>query len=213
MAVGLRARARVRSSFSIRVTRVRGRQETSMHRLVRERRVRIAICLFASALACGGGSTQPAAATIQAEAGADQAVSSGALVTLNGNATTVPAGLPVTYAWSQVSGPAVTLSAATAKSPTFTAPTVASGQQPSALVFSLVASAGTATSAPSQVTITVSAARPPNADPVANAGPDQSIASASAVTLDGRGSFDPDGETLAFAWTSAPTNGVALTGA
>ncbi|HEY6808489.1 MAG TPA: hypothetical protein VI160_06845, partial [Gemmatimonadales bacterium] len=34
-----------------------------------------------------------------------------------------------------------------------------------------------------------------------------------AVTLDGTGSFDPDGETLTFAWTSAPANGVALAGA
>jgi hypothetical protein len=173
----------------------------------------MAICLLASALACGQGATQPATASVQAEAGPDQAVSSGALVTLDGSATTNPAGLPVTYAWSQVSGPPVTLSAATAKNPTFTAPAVAAGQQPSVLAFSLVASAGKAASAPSQVTVTVSPGRPPNADPVANAGRDQSVASAASVTLDGRGSFDPDGEAITYAWTPPSGAAVTLTGA
>jgi hypothetical protein len=184
-----------------------------MHGLVRERRVQIAICFLASGLACGQGATQPTATTVQAEAGPDQAVSSGALVTLDGSATTDPAGLPVTYSWSQVSGTAVTLSAATTKNPTFTAPTVASGQQPSALVFSLVAGSGKATSAPSQVTITVSPARPANAQPVAHAGADQSAASGAAVTLDGTGSFDPDGEAITFAWAQSSGTAVTLAGA
>jgi K319-like protein len=183
-----------------------------MQRSVREPRVHAAVCILAMALACGKGATAPATATIQAEAGPDQAVSSGAQVTLSATVSTDPAGLPVTYAWSQASGTTVTLSGATTKNPTFTAPAVASGQPASALVFSLVAGAGTATSAPSQVTITVSPGRPPNADPVANAGPDQSVGSAATVTLNGAGSFDPDGEPLTFTWTQSSGAPVILTG-
>jgi len=41
----------------------------------------------------------------------------------------------------------------------------------------------------------------PNHKPVANAGPDQTVAVLDTVTLDGSGSFDPDADTLSFAWT------------
>ncbi|HET7787855.1 MAG TPA: PKD domain-containing protein, partial [Myxococcales bacterium] len=185
-----------------------------MQRSVREPRVHTAVCILALALACGGKSTPaPATATIQAEAGPDQAVVSGALVTLGATVTTNPAGLAVSYAWSQVSGTAVTLSSTAEKNPTFTAPALPSGQRPSALVFSLVASASTATSAASSVTVTVSPAPAQHADPVANAGADQAVTSGAAVTLDGRGSVDPQGAPLTFAWTQSSGAAVALTGA
>jgi len=180
-----------------------------MHR--EQRRVHLTICFLAGALACGQGATHPV--TVQAEAGPDQAVSSGALVTLDSNATTDPAGLPVTFAWSQISGTAVTLSDAAAKNPTFTAPAVPFGQPPSALVFSVTATSGAASSAPSQSTVTVSPAPPPAAEPVANAGTDQSVVSAAAVTLDGRGSSDPQGEPLTFTWTQSSGPAVTLSGA
>ena len=58
-----------------------------------------------------------------ADAGPDQTVASGAPVTLDGSGSTDPdAGDTLNYAWSQTSGPAVTLSDPTAVSPTFTAP-------------------------------------------------------------------------------------------
>jgi hypothetical protein len=57
-----------------------------------------------------------------ANAGVNQIKNPGQLVTLNGNLSSDPAGLPLTFQWTQVSGPAVVLSSATAASPTFTAP-------------------------------------------------------------------------------------------
>ena len=58
-----------------------------------------------------------------ADAGLDQAVAEGALVTLDGSGSTDPEGEALSYAWSQTGGsPEVVLSDRAAASPTFTAP-------------------------------------------------------------------------------------------
>ena len=59
-----------------------------------------------------------------ANAGPNQPVNEGAPVTLNGSNSTDPEGQPLTFAWRQVAGPAVTLSNTAAVQPTFTAPAV-----------------------------------------------------------------------------------------
>jgi len=69
-----------------------------------------------------------------ANPGNDQVVNVDALGTLDGSASTDPDGhLPLSYAWAQISGIPVTLSSASAVSPTFTAPST-----PTLLLFSLV---------------------------------------------------------------------------
>ncbi|MBF9135301.1 hypothetical protein I0C86_41355 [Plantactinospora sp. S1510] len=88
-----------------------------------------------------------------ANAGPDQTVSPGATVTLTGLGSTDPDGTIAAYSWTKLSGPAVTLSSASAAQPTFTAPSTVSG---TTLTFGLtVTDDRSATSSQDTVTITV----------------------------------------------------------
>ena len=59
-----------------------------------------------------------------ADAGPDQTVNEGVEVTLDGSNSSDPDGSIATFAWTQTSGPAVTLSDASSPQPTFTTPNV-----------------------------------------------------------------------------------------
>ncbi len=88
-----------------------------------------------------------------ASAGANQSKNPGQLVTLDGSLSTDPnGGLPLTYQWTQVSGPAVILSSAAAVKPTFTAP--ASGT----LGFTLTVNNGFVSSVAALTTVTINTA-------------------------------------------------------
>jgi PKD repeat protein len=104
------------------------------------------------------------AASPTAQAGAPQTIQETTaaptpLVTLHGNGSTAPRGLPLTYHWSQTAGPLVVLSAndsAAAAQPTFTAPALAPGAASTVLNFTLVVTSSVgAISAPSFTTVTV----------------------------------------------------------
>lgn len=157
--------------------------------------------------------TSPADTPASSNAGADQTVASGAGVTLDGSASDAnDIGQPLTYAWTQSSGTAVSLTGATTSGPTFSAPTLAIGASDTTLVFSLVVNDGVADSSADTVSVTITA--PANTPATANAGPDQSVAAGAAVTLDGSGSSSNDsGQALTYAWTQTSGTTVALTGA
>jgi predicted outer membrane repeat protein len=136
-----------------------------------------------------------------AEAGPDQVVNEQTTVSLDGSASSDPDGDTITYLWQQVSGPTVSLTNDTIPQPTFEAPDVSTTVT---IVFELVVNDGEADSLADSVTITVNKV---NREPIANAGPDQVVFERTTVTLDGRGSSDPDGDTITYLWqqVSGPT--------
>ena len=96
-----------------------------------------------------------------ADAGPDQTVGEETVVTLDGSARSDPDGDALTFAWTQLSGPQVTLSDAGSATPRFTAPPVGGGG--AALAFRLIVGDGSAASQPDMVTITVrDADQPPD---------------------------------------------------
>jgi hypothetical protein len=167
-------------------------------------------------VACGGGGggdsssggTSPNTPPV-ANAGTAQTVTAGTTVTLNGTASSDADGTVASYAWTQTTGGAVTLSSTSASQPTFPAPAVATT---STLTFSLVVTdnRGAASSA-STVTVTVNPLA--NLAPTANAGAGQAVVSGASVTLTGAASSDTDGSIASYAWSQTAGTAVSLSSA
>ncbi len=144
-----------------------------------------------------------------AEAGPNQNVlfGYGAVVTLSGSGTD-PENQTLTYAWTITTRPAgstVALSNPAIAGPSFIP------DRAGEYVLSLVVSDGTNFSSADTLTVTAG-----NAAPTADAGANQDVVWNTLATLNGNGSFDPEGQPLSFAWTitSAPTGSTAtLSGA
>ena len=145
-----------------------------------------------------------------ANAGDNQTVTEGAVVTLDGSGSSDPEGETLSYEWTKTSGPEVTLSSAAAQSPTFTAPTQLVSN--AVFKFSLVVTDARGLASPADpVTVTVTAGE--NDAPTANAGDNQEVTEGAVVTLDGSGSSDPEGETLSYEWTKTSGPEVTLSSA
>lgn len=115
----------------------------------------------------GGGASNPPAPVVPnvapiANSGANQTVNSGAIVTLNGLASSDADGSVAGYGWTQTNGtPAISLLNASSSQPSFTAPTLTTA---STLTFSLVVTDNDgAASAPATVQVTVNPVLPGNA--------------------------------------------------
>jgi hypothetical protein len=142
-----------------------------------------------------------------ADAGGDQTVREGSLVTLHAGDSFDPDSDALTYQWTQIAGAPVSLSDPAVAQPTFTAPTVGSGGD--TLRFVVTVGDGTAAST-DEVAIVVTNL---NQTPIANAGSDQTVDAGTAVTLSAAASTDPDGDALIYSWTQVSGPLVALSGA
>jgi hypothetical protein len=157
-----------------------------------------------------GGAACAALATNVApinNAGPDQTLGGGGgVVNLPGTANDGD-GDPLTHAWSQLSGPAVTLTGANTLNPSFTAP--AQTNQARTLVFRVITADGIAPPVSDTVSVTIPAG--PNTPPVANAGADATINAGATTPLNGSAT-DLDSDPLTYQWTqtAGPSHQPAL---
>jgi len=129
-----------------------------------------------------------------ANAGPDQNVLTGQMVTLDGSNSFDPDDDDLQFLWSVSSEPVgsgVGLNDNQSATPSFT-PIV-----PGTYIFDLVVSDAISSSALDSVTINVSTT---NTQPLADAGPDQTGTVGDTITLDGSGSSDADGDPLTYSW-------------
>jgi hypothetical protein len=136
-----------------------------------------------------------------ANAGPDQTVEAGSLVHLDGSNSN-PSSSIVSYQWTQLSGPQVTLSDPTVAQPTFTAPIV--GPNGVSLQFQLMVTDPNGQTSQDTCTVTVTFVNQP---PIANAGTNQTVKPGALVILNGSGSTDSDDGIASYLWTqvSGPT--------
>lgn len=143
-----------------------------------------------------------------ANAGPSQKTAVGAIVQLDGSASTDTNGMLLSYQWTitqMPNGSLAALSNPTAVRPVFTA------DLPGTYVLQLTVFDGTEPSSPATLTISTGAI-----PPTAQAGANQHVSVGAKVTLSGAASTDPNGKSLTYAWSllSIPAASKAtLTGA
>ena len=130
-----------------------------------------------------------------ADAGADQTVNEGDIVTLDGSNSTDPDGSIAAYLWVQTAGKTVSLSNPTTAQPTFTSPDA--GVQGETLTFNLTVTDNQGLQSSDVVIVNVSWQNEP---PTADAGSDQTVTEGETVTLDASNSSDPDGGIASCHW-------------
>jgi PKD repeat protein len=171
----------------------------------------------------GNHFSPPATVTVSvdppvAHAGPDQNLFLGSggtalTVTLDGSGSFDPTPGPqaLSFSWTQVAGPSVTLSNPNIAGPTFQT------LVPGTYQFVLVVDDGLARSAQlnlnngSDAFVKIIVSQASDTIPTANAGPDQFVDAGSVVQLDGSGSFDADGDNVSYLWTQVTGVPVILT--
>lgn len=146
-----------------------------------------------------GGTTDPVNRKPTASAGADQSVEGPASVTLDGSASKDSDGTIASYAWSQVSGTAVTLANANSAIASFD---VVEVTQQETLTFSLTVTDNEGATSTDTVVVTVTPKNtdPVNTAPVAAVSAPAEVNAGDVVVVDASGSTDADNDILSFTW-------------
>lgn len=145
----------------------------------------------------------------EADAGSDQTVNEGSVVTLEGIASSDPDGDELTYSWSQIDGETIESISTTSPNPTFTAPNIDPPSTSTTLTFELTVDDGNGGSDSDTVVIVIQD-EDVNQPPVADAGLSQTVEQDTSVTLSGLESSDPDGDPLSFSWNQTAGPSVSL---
>ncbi|MEZ8188853.1 glycosyl hydrolase family 18 protein [Vibrio sp. 1F279] len=146
-----------------------------------------------------GGTTDPVNRKPTAAAGADKSVEGPASVSLDGSTSKDSDGTIASYAWSQVSGTAVTLANANAAVASFDVVEVA---QQETLTFSLTVTDNEGATSTDTVVVTVNPkdTGPVNTAPVAVVTAPTEVNAGDVVVVDASASSDADQDTLTFTW-------------
>ncbi len=150
-----------------------------------------------------GGNTNVAPTS---NAGGDQTITENTLAQLAGTGSDANAGDTLSFAWTQVTGTAVTINNANMAGANFTTPSVAADE---VLVFRLTVSDQANLTSSDDVSITVVV----NMPPTANAGVDQTVAESTVAQFAGSGTDPNVGDTLGFAWTQVSGTVVTINNA
>ncbi len=140
-----------------------------------------------------------------ADAGPDQTVYEETTVTLNGSNSTDPDNGIAAYLWTQTTGTPVTLSDPISAQTIFMSPDV--GPSGETLTFQLTTTDNDGLQTTDTCIVNISWLNEP---PMADAGPDQTVAEKAMVTLDGSNSTDPDDGIFAYLWTQTAGSAVTL---
>lgn len=147
-----------------------------------------------------GQDNEPPVAVVSA----DDPVVSEETASLYGAASFDPEARTMTFQWTQVEGPSVTLDGATTATASYVAPPV---EADTLVTFSLRVDDGRGATDTATISVTV---QPPNVPPVADAGPDFEVEPGQPMQLDGRASSDSDGDPLTFSWAQVAGPSVQL---
>ncbi len=129
-----------------------------------------------------------------AKAGSDVSVEGPAKVTLNASASKDLDGTIASYAWTQVSGPAVTITSANAKVASVDFAAVTATQT---YVFEVTVTDNEGAAATDRVAVTVSGV---NTAPVAAVSAPAQVSAGATVVVDASASTDADNDTLTYTW-------------
>ncbi len=140
-----------------------------------------------------------------AEAGDDQTVDEGEVVTLDGSYSYDHDDGIVAYQWSQIAGITVELSESSAISPTFDSPDVS--HEGESVEFELLVTDNGGLKSTDRCIVNITWLNEP---PVADAGSNQTADEGSSVTLDGSGSSDPDDGIASYEWSQISGTTVTL---
>lgn len=143
-----------------------------------------------------------------ANAGSNQTVQGGTLVTLDATESKDPDGDIVSYLWTQKSGAQIIIENAGSSQATFTAPAILESNE--LLVFELTVIDNDGLKGSSTIFVNVIAEGVNITPPVAEAGENQTVEEGRFIELDGSSSSDSDGEIVSYLWRQTNGESVAL---